>query len=280
MLSKREITRSLYCDTFGGWMSASFLVPNQDRILKEFSGSLTKLASEVFSEHRVYEVKSNGQNHNLSTFDGEKWFFSEEAIGLGAFKYARANREITPRLREYVYGDRPARFDQADFLLSLAMSSDSSTRNSELRQVLKENNYGVFSRVTVSKRLAVLKRCGAFFPMSSFSGLGLNATLDFAVECDDEVCETFYHMFPMLPDCWAYRTNKGVIGIVKTPAEMASSVSYLMHSLRHEVHNLIVTSRFENIGSRTWRHMVKYWNAEKQYWDFERGFFDLTRGLA
>jgi hypothetical protein len=47
MVSKRVFTRTLNYDTFGEWMWASFLVPDQDRILKEFKNSLAIFASEV-----------------------------------------------------------------------------------------------------------------------------------------------------------------------------------------------------------------------------------------
>lgn len=279
MLSAREITRTLNCDTFGEWMWASFLVPDQDRILKEFKGSIARFAGKVLREHRLYEVKSYARHSNLTMFDGEKWFFSEESLGIGAFKHAEANREILPRLKEFQYGDEPIRFDQVDFLLSLLMSSDALAKNSELRKILKEDNYGSLSQVVVSKRLAALKRSGALFPYYGFTGLSLDTAIAFAIECDDGVCDTFYHMFPLFPDCWAYRTDKGILGMVRTPSEMSSRISYLMQSLKDEVRDLIITSRFESLGARTWRHLVKYWNDEKQYWDFERGFFDLCRGI-
>jgi hypothetical protein len=280
MLSGREITRTLNCDTFGEWMWASFLVPDQDRTLKEFKGSLTRFAAKVFREHHLYEVESYVRHTNLFMFDGKKWFSSEESLGIGAFKYAEANKEILPRLKEFRYADKPIRFDQVDFLLSLLMSSNALTKSSELRRILTENNYGNISHVTVSRKLAALKRGGAFFPSYGFTGLGLDTAIAFAVECDDRVCDTFYHMFPLFPDCWVYRTDKGLLGMARTPAEMSSRISYLMQSLKDEVRDLVISSRFESIDARTFRHLVKHWNDEKQFWEFERGFFDLTNGLS
>nr|MDO8100571.1 hypothetical protein [Candidatus Njordarchaeota archaeon] len=276
MLSTRGFALTLNYDAFGEWKWASFLVPNQDRTLKEFKHGLAGFASEVLRDHRLYEIKSIGKHCNLSMFDGERWWFSEESFGLGVFEHVEANKEVLPRLEEFKYGDKPIRFDQIDFLLSLEAASDYLAKSSKLARILREYGYCDLSRLNISNRLAALKRNGFFFPCCYFSGLGLNSMFVFAAECDDKTLETFYHVFPMLPDVWAYRTDKGVVCALMIPVGMAPAISYVLEGLRDEVDDLIVTSRFGNIGTRGRSDLCKYWNAEKQCWHFERGFFDLS----
>jgi DNA-binding Lrp family transcriptional regulator len=279
MLSKREFTRTLNYDTFGEWMWASFLVPDQVRILKEFKDSLARFAKEVLRDHHLYEVNSIGKHNNFSMFDGEKWVSNKEAFGIGALELAEANERILPRMKEFSYSDSSIKFDQVDFILAFLALANGHLKSSELRQVLKENGCGDLSPVTIQKRFAALRHKRAFFSICSFSGLGLTFAWPFAAECDERTLETLYHLFPMFPECWAYRTDKGVVGMILGPAEMASGISYVLQGIKGKVDKLLVTSRFSNIGTRSQLDLYKYWDAKKQYWDFERGFFDLTNGL-
>ena len=280
MLSRRAFTKSLNYDTFGDWMWASFLVPDQDRILKEFKNGLPRFSSEVLCDHRLYEVKSIGKHSNLAMFDGKKWSFSEETFGVGAFEFAEANKGILPRMKEFRYGESSIRFDQVDFLLAFLGPMDAHPKTSEFKEVLMENGHRNLSLVTIQRKLDALKRKGALFPICTFSGLDLNFASPFAAECDDNTLETLYHLFPMFPECWAYRTDKGVAGMIVGPPEMSSSISYVLQGVKNKVDDLLVTSRFANIGTRSQVGLCKYWNVEKQYWDFEKGFFDLTKGLG
>jgi hypothetical protein len=209
-------------------------------------------------------------------FDGARWIFSEEGLGVGAFRFAESTRGISPRLPETAYADNPIRFDTVDFLIACRMATSARIKNSELRTVLKQHNYDL-SRATISRRIAALRQKGAFIPYWSFQGLGLNVMLAFAVESTDEVVETLYHMFPLFPDCFAFRTDKGVVFCVRTTVEMAGAIYYFMQTLRDEVDNLISLSRYENLGGRSIERLADYWNSEKQKWDFKRGFFDLTK---
>jgi hypothetical protein len=209
-------------------------------------------------------------------FDGERWIFTEEALGIGAFKFAEHSKEISTPMPESAYGDKPIKFDKADFLISCLKIGDSRIKNSNIRKALTESGYD-FSSVTVSKRITTLKRAGAFFPSSYFSGLGLNLALMFAVECNDELVRTFQHVFPEFPACVASRTDKGVIFHVRTTAETGTAISYLMQSLKDEVDDIIVANRLENIGIRNPSALHNYWNNDRQYWEFQRGFFDLAR---
>lgn len=275
-ISSKEFILSINRDTFGNWMWASFLVPDQDRILQEFRSGLARFARKSFEDHRLYEVRSIGRHFNLSMFDGERWIFTEEALGIGAFKFAEHSKEISTPMPESAYGDKPIKFDRADFLISCLKIGDSRIKNSNIREALTESGYD-FSWVTVSKRLTTLKRAGVFFPGSYFSGLGLNLALMFAVECNDELVRTFQHVFPAFPACVASRTDKGVIFHVRTTAETGTAISYLMQSLKDEVDDIIVANRLENIGIRNPSALHKYWNNDRQYWEFQRGVFDLAR---
>jgi hypothetical protein len=209
-------------------------------------------------------------------FDGERWIVSEEALGLGAFKYAEASKEVTPRLEGLTYGEKPIKFDQADFIIAYLRVVNARTKNFSIREVLRQNNHDL-SLVTISKRATALKKAGVFHPTSSFTGLGLRMASVFAVECDNRTLETFYHMFPMVPQCVASRTDKGVVFMVRTTADAAPAISYLMRGLEDEVDNLITANRLENIGTRWPGDLYKHWNDEEQYWEFERGHFDLTK---
>ncbi|WXG47101.1 MAG: hypothetical protein WED05_10660 [Candidatus Atabeyarchaeum deiterrae] len=276
MISTRDYTLSMNRDTFGDWMWASFLVPNQVRILKEFRRGLSNLADKSFHDSRLYEVRSYGAHSNISMFDGERWIYSEEALGIGAFKFAERNKEIFTPMDEFLYADTPIRFDDVDFIICCQKIGDSRIKNSAIKEVLRQNGHNL-SWVTVSKRVNALKRKGVYHPGFAFYGLGLNLALTFAVECDEEVVETFYHMFPMFPWCAASRTDKGVIFQIRTTAETGPVISYLMQSLKDEVHDLIMANRLENIGTRSPFSLHKQWNSTKQYWEFERGAFDLSK---
>jgi hypothetical protein len=276
----RDFTLSINRDTLGDWMWASFLIPNQIRILKEFGESLKKTSYEVFEDYRLYEIKSVGKCCNLSIFDGEKWIPSEDILGVGAFKFAERIGEVLPRLREYDYENEPIEFDTIDYLIACLRYGNARSKNSEIRDVLSQYGYNL-SWVTVAKRLTALMRVGLFFPSFSFSGLGLSAASMYAVECEDRVLETLYHTFTQFPECTAYRTDKGLVFMVRAPAETAPAISYLVQStLRDEAERVIVTNRLENIGSKVPAALYRYWSSDKQYWGFRRGFFDLTKKIS
>nr|MDO8135507.1 AsnC family protein [Candidatus Njordarchaeum guaymaensis] len=278
MLS-RPFTQTINRDTFGDWMWASFLVPDQNRILREFRDSLNELGEQVFNDHRFYEVKSIGRSCNLSMFDGEKWIYSEDVIGVGSLKFAERGKGVLPRLKEFEYGEKPIKFDKVDFLIACLKFGNARVKNSEIGSILHQYGYNL-SWVTLSKRVTSLRRAGVFIPYFNFSGLGLNVASTFAVECDHELLETLYYAFPQFPECTASRTDKGVVFMVRTAAETAPAISYLVQSsLQNRADDLIVASRLENIGSRGPTSFANYWNSDKQYWEFEKGSFDLTKNI-
>ncbi|WXG44540.1 MAG: hypothetical protein WED04_10995 [Promethearchaeati archaeon SRVP18_Atabeyarchaeia-1] len=273
----REFTLTINKDTLGEWMWASFVVPSQTRTLREFRDGLKSLSYQVFDDHRLYEIRSIGISCNLSMFDGERWMPSEDALGVGSFRFAEREEGIVPRLNETMYGDKPIKFDAIDFIISCLRYGNARERNSGIRSILKQHGYNL-SSVTISKRLTSLNRAGVFIPSFGFAGLGLTASLTFAVECDDRVVETLYHVFPQFPHCMASRTDRGAIFMIRAPSESAPAISYLIQSsLRDRADRLIVTNRLENIGAAIPESLYKYWNKDKQYWEFGRGYFDLTR---
>jgi hypothetical protein len=275
----REFTLSINRDTFGDWMWASFLIPDQTRILNEFTVSVKKTSNEVFDDHRLYGIESIGKSCNMLIFDGEKWIQSDDVLGVGTFKFAERTREVLPRLPEHEYGREPIEFDTADFLIACLRYGNARSKNSEIRDVLSQYGFN-FAMVTVAKRLTVLRRARLFFPIFGFSGLGLTAASAYAVECEYSLLETLYHSFPQFPECTASRTDKGVVFMVRAPAESVPAISYLIQStLRGEAEHLIVANRLDNIGTKVPTALYSHWNSEKQYWEFERGYFDLTRKL-
>jgi DNA-binding Lrp family transcriptional regulator len=273
----RPFTLAINRDTFGEWMWATFLVPNQSRSILEFNEGLKKLAHEAFIDYRSYEIKSVGRACNLALFDGEKWIHSEDILGIGPLKLAESNKGALPPLYEFSYGEDSIEFDKIDFLISCMMYGNARIKNSEIRKALDQYGHRM-SWVTLSKRITSLKKAGAFRPYFNFSGLGLNVAIVFAVECQPELLETLYFAFPQFPECTAHRTDKGVIFMIRTAAESAPAVSYLVQSsLQNEADRLIVANRLENIGSKIPITLYEYWNSDKQYWEFERGSFDLTK---
>jgi hypothetical protein len=275
----RDFTLSLNKDTLGEWMWASFLIPNQTRIAREFTEGLKKASLAAFEDHRLYEIKSMCRSCNVSMFDGEKWMPNEDALGFGSFKFAEQGEGILPRLRENRYGEKPIKFDAIDFMIACLRFGNAREKNSKIRNVLSQHGYNL-SSVTISKRLTSLSRAGLFMPTFGFAGLGLTVALTFAVECDESVVETLSFAFPQLPDCMVSRTDKGVIFMVRTTSESAPAISYLMQTyLRDRVDRLITTNRIENLGTSIPTMFYKHWNKDKQYWEFERGYFDLTKKL-
>jgi hypothetical protein len=278
-LFTRDFVLSLNKDTLGEWMWASFLVPNQTRILREFTESLKKMSLAVFEDHRLYEIKSMSRSCNVSMFDGEKWMPSEDVLGVGSFKFAEQGEGILPRLKENRYTDRMIRFDAVDFIVACLKFGNAREKNSRIKKVLSQYGYDL-SSVTISKRLTSLGRAGLFMPAFSFYGLGLNVALTFAAECDERVTETLFHAFPQLPDCMVSRTDKGVIFMVRTTSESAPAISYLLQTyLADRVDRLITTNRIENLGASIPTAFYSHWNRDKQYWEYERGYFDLTKKL-
>ncbi len=275
----RDFTLSINRDTLGDWMWASFLVPNQTRIFKEFADSLKKISYRMFDDHRLYEVKSMGKSCNLLMFDGEKWMPSDDVLGVGAFKFAERVGEILPRLNDYEYSTEPIRFDTIDFLIACHRYRNARSKNSEIREVLRQYGYNL-AWVTLAKRLTSLRRAGLFFPVFGFSGLGLSAASTYAVECEDDLIETLYHAFPQFPECSVSRTDKGVVFMVRAPGESVPAISYLVQStLRDQAERLIVANRLQNIGTKVPTALYSHWNKDKQYWEFERGYFDLAKNL-
>jgi hypothetical protein len=240
---------------------------------------LKKLSYDAFEDYRSYEVKSMGKSCNLSIFDGEKWIQSDDALGVGAFKFAERAGEISPCLNDYKYASDPMKFDNIDYLITFIRCGDARSKNSEIRSVLARYGFKL-AWVTLAKRLMSLRKRGLFIPYFSFSGLGLGSASTYAVECEDSIVETLYHTFPQFPECTVSRTDKGVVFMVKSPAESAPAISYLVQTtLRDEADRLIVASRLENIGTKAPTTLYRRWNSDKQYWEFERGHFDFTRGL-
>jgi hypothetical protein len=85
-------------------------------------------------------------------------------------------------------------------------------------------------------------------------------------------------VFPQFPECTASRTNKGVVFMIRTPAESVPAISYLMQSiLQEKSERVILVNRLENIGSRFPTAFHKFWNNDRQFWEFERSYFDLTK---
>jgi hypothetical protein len=260
-------------------MWASFVIPNQTRILKEFIESLRKISLDVFEDYKLYEIRSMSRSCNISMFDGEKWMPNEDALGIGLLKFAEEGEGVLPRLKENRYGETPIRFDAIDFIISCLRIGNAREKNSKIRSVLSQYGHDL-SSVTVSKRLTLLSRAGLLLPTFAFYGLGLTVALTFAVECDEKVMEILFHAFPQFPDCMVSRTDKGVIFMVRTTSESAPAISYLLQTyLKDRVDRLITTSRIENLGASTPMTLHSHWNKDKQYWDFERGHFDLTKGF-
>jgi hypothetical protein len=275
----RDFTLSINQDTFGEWKWASFLIPDQTRILREFVDGVKKLRYDVFEDCRLYEVRSMCKSCNLSMFDGEKWIQSDDVLGVGAFKFAERTGELSPRMNDYEYALEPTKFDNIDFLVACLRYSDARSGNSEIRDTLNQYGYKL-ARVTLAKRLTSLRKKGLFIPFFNFSGLGLGSASTFAVECEASFLETLYHAFPQFPECTASRTDKGTVFMVRYPSENAPALSYLLQTaLREKADRLIVANRLENIGTRVPTILYKYWNSDRQYWEFERGHFDLTRRL-
>jgi hypothetical protein len=275
----RDFTLSINQDTFGDWKWASFLVPNQTRIQREFTDGLKKFSYDAFEDYRLYEIKSMGKSCNLSTFDGERWIQSDDALGVSALKFAERTGELLPRLNDYRYGFEPVKFDSIDYLITFIRCADARSRNSEIRSILSQYGFGL-AEVTLAKRLMSLRKKGLFIPFFSFSGIGLGSASAYAVECEDSFVETLYRTFPLFPECTVSRTDKGVVFMVRSPAESAPAVSYLVQTtLRDGADRLIVASRLENIGTRAPTTLYRCWNSGKQFWEFERGHFDLTRQL-
>jgi hypothetical protein len=278
-LISRDFTHTINQDTLGDWKWASFLVPNQTRIQREFADGLKKFSQEEFEDHRLYEVKSMGKSCNLSTFDGEKWIQSDDAVGVGTFKFAERTGELSASLNDYKYAVEPTKFDNIDYLLACFKCANSRAKNFELRTVLDQFGFNLAS-VTLAKRLTSLRRKGLFIPFFNFSGLGLSSASVYAVECDDSIIETLYRAFPQLPECTVSRTDKGVVFMVRAPAESVPATSYLIQTtLNDQADRLIVANRLQNIGGKTPTTLYKCWNSEKQYWEFDRGHFDLTKKL-
>nr|MDO8098696.1 hypothetical protein [Candidatus Njordarchaeota archaeon] len=275
----KPFTMSINRDTFGEWMWASFLVPDQGRSLEEFYGSLRRLAKGPFGDYGYYEVRSIGRSCNLSMFDGQRWIHGEDILGIGPLKMAERNKGALPRLNEFLYSEDSIKFDRVDFLISCLKYGDARLKTSEIKRILSQYGYSL-SLVTLSKRLTSLRRARVFLPYYSFSGLGLNVASTFAVECDNELVETLYYAFPQFPECIASRTDKGVVFMLRTTAEASPAISYLVQSgLRDKASRLIVANRFENIGSKVPTGLYQHWNHQKHYWEFERGTFDLTKDL-
>jgi DNA-binding Lrp family transcriptional regulator len=198
-------------------------------------------------------------------------------LGIGPLKLAELNKGALPRFDEFFYAETPIRFDKVDFLISCLRNGNARIKNSEIRDVLSKYGYNL-SWVTISRRLKLLRRAGVFRSYFYFSGLGLNMALMFAVECDHELLETLYYAFPLYPECTAYRTNKGVIFMIRTTTETAPSISYLIQSfLRDRAERLFATNRLENIGGKSPMGLHEYWNSDRQYWEFKSGFFQLAK---
>jgi hypothetical protein len=275
----RDFTLSLNQDTLGDWKWASFLVPNQTRILREFVDGLKKFSYDAFETYRLYEVKSMGKSCNLSMFDGEKWIQSDEVFGVSAFKFAERAGELSLPFNEYRYALEEMKFDNIDFLVACLKYVNARSRNSEIKDTLGQYGHKLAS-VTLAKRLMSLRRKGLFIPFFNFSGLGLGLASTYAIECDESLVETLYHAFPQLPECTASRTDKGIVFMVRSPAESTAAISYLVQTTLHDqADRLIVANRLENIGTRVPTPLNSHWNSDKQFWEFERGHFDLTKRL-
>jgi len=146
-----------------------------------------------------------------------------------------------------------------------------------MRDVLTKYDYRL-ALVTVAKRMTALRRKGLFIPFFNLSGLGLSSASTYAVECEDSTVETLYHAFPQMPECTVSRTDRGVVFMVRSPAESAPAISYLIQTTLHDqADRLIVANRLQNIGTKVPTALYKSWNTDKQYWEFERGHFDLWK---
>jgi DNA-binding Lrp family transcriptional regulator len=278
---QRDFTLAVNRDVYTDWMWATFLVPNQERTLKEFADGVRSLSHSAFTEHSLHEVKSYGKSYNLSLFDGQRWVCAEEALAVGALRFSEQTTDDLvgePPLFDLIYGSEAIRFDDVDFVLACLKFADARIRNSELRSALRIYGHKL-SWGAISHRVSRLVELNAFMPVPNFSGLGLTVASTYAVECDDIVSRALCRALPNFPECAAVcRTDKGAVFMVKAPPDAMPTIAYMIDgALRERASRVILAIRLENIGTKSPISLHSHWNVDKQYWAFERGFFDLSR---
>jgi DNA-binding Lrp family transcriptional regulator len=277
----REFTLTVNRDVYTDWAWATFLVPDQERTLKEFTNGLRSLSHSAFAEYSLHGVTSYGKSYNLSLFDGQKWVCAEEALAVGALRFSEQTTDDMvgePPFFDLTYASEPTKFDDVDFILAFLKFGNARMRNAEMRSVLRSYGHNL-SWGVVSHRVSRLLGLNAFMPVPNFSGLGLTVASTYAVECDDIVTRALRRALPHFPECAAMcRTDKGIVFMVRAPPDAMPTIAYMIDgALRDRAERVILAIRLENMGTKNPISLHSHWNADRQYWVFDRGFFDLSR---
>jgi DNA-binding Lrp family transcriptional regulator len=284
-------TLSLNSDVYEGSSWASFVIPNQNKELREFKESLSGLRDEVFRELTISEFNSVSTGSNLEFFDGRRWFFDPQLWTYGFFEFVRENKEILRKATELRYSNQPIRFDRRDFSIATILSADPLLSHNEIRKRLAEFGFRM-SRPTITRKVSRLLspqvptsdvdyKCPTIYSYGAYSGLGLNNLSLYLIECDDKVAEDMYYAVGYLPYYFLYRTDKGVLLSIRTSSEDIAKFNYMIRGM-NEIRVVAYSNRFESMGIRSLAGLHEKWDENKQKWicadhelDFVKRFQEL-----
>lgn len=280
-------TLSLNTDVYEGNNWASFVIPNQEREIREFKKSLGELVGEVFRDLTICEMKSISTGSNLEFFDGKRWFFDPQLWTYGLFEFVRENKEIIRKASGLRYSTQPIRFDRIDFLVASVLASDLKISHHDIKQRLSEYGYHI-SRPTVTRRVARLfspkeeqhvhgeEPQAVIHPYMTYDGLGLNNLSIYLIECDEKYVEEMFYAVCYLPYYFLYRTDKGMLLSVKSPGEDIAKFNYMIKGL-NEIRVVAYSNRFQNMGIRHLAQLHDKWDEARQKWTCADGELNFVR---
>jgi hypothetical protein len=281
-----EFKRTLTAGFVGGdrdyyWAWASYYVPDQVRILREFKQSIDELY-RTLEEVILYEITGLSRGVNLDNFDTKRWFFPADVFTDGLFAFVKDHEDTLPMAPIDKYSNKYIRFDKTDFLIALNHISNTRASLESTRKNLEK--YQIFlSPSAICKRLQRLQRTKMFLtPTIGFNGLGIPNFVTLVVECERQTVEFFQRAITQFPRYVFAETDSGFFLSLYLPDQSTSRFIHMLRGLQIQTRRTLAREpllfyRFENVGSRWLFNIADRWNTNRQYWDVPRGEFKFPK---
>jgi DNA-binding Lrp family transcriptional regulator len=277
---------SLNTDVYIGNSWASFVVPNQNREIRQFRDSLDGLRGEVFRDVKLCELRSFSTGSNFEFFDGKRWFFDPQLWTYGFFEFLRENKEVLRKAVELQYSSQPIHFDRVDYLIASVLATNGLLSHREIKERLRDFGCDL-SRPSLTRRISRLASRHslpggdletpqpAIYPYMTYAGLGLSNMSMYLIECDEKYVDELLYAAAYLPYYFLYRTDRGMLLSLKSTAEDVSKLNYMIKGL-DRISVVAYSNRFQNMGIRLPTQLYEKWDEDRQKWVCADSELDLV----
>ncbi|MGQ4833987.1 MAG: hypothetical protein ACP6IS_08815 [Candidatus Asgardarchaeia archaeon] len=276
-------TMTLNLDTFAvyerkvdGW--ATFVVPNQERILNRFKDWVTALYKyKLLADYELQEIHKMSYGMNFFLFDGKDWSLEAHKNVIASYSFIRENTHYlqAPKFLEYAY-PKKVKFTTKEFLIYILSAYNLKMSITEIRKLIKEN-FNI--DISISTIWRIRKKYEKYYhPTVRVNNIMLDGSLMVYIEpyknddlSLDDLVKYFANAYPLY---YIGVTSDGVICFLEVPSTKLASITYHLDSLFAEkVATYKIIPRYINIGRRPMTVLAPYWNEKRQYWEVPKNVF-------